>query len=461
MKMNTGYHIIDCDDEEYNLLFHKPTAKLARINKNIHIDHLNIEELDRKVNQYRKPVEITELVLGNGQVSMTYMSARTCNLGCKYCFAGKGEYGEKDGKPKQLSYELYMDALNIALKMYPEGIKRIGFFGGEPLLNFNEIKRFIPDCIQVFEQKELKRPQFTITTNLILLTEEMAELFSEYNILVSVSLDGSKEINDAARMFKTGNKSVYEAVLRNCTLLDKYEIGYVLQATLNRNHIENYTPGEAVLWIKTLEILNYKNISIIPVETKIDSLSLDSPDYLYKLDLFTRELTNYYLDKIYSGDLSKIATLLVRPMIQIARNEYLRSCTSGHSFIWDTDGSAYSCHMFCNHEIYKLGDVENGFQADMVKNMANINRNHGHECKSCIAGKICTVWCKGIQFLSGNDVYQVCNPRCIFQKAIMEECIKRLSKIKKDVDMYQIYWSNYKKFNERLLGEGYEDKVMV
>ncbi|RDY31930.1 radical SAM/SPASM domain-containing protein [Lachnotalea glycerini] len=458
MKSKFDYYIVECEDQTYNVLFHQPTSKIAYISKNIRQDDLICDELDKKLERIPKIRKSIELQHGKGKITMTFMSARTCNLGCRYCFAGKGEYEKKDNKPKYFTYKLYMQGLMRGVETYPEGIKRIGFFGGEPLLNFKEIKKFIPECIQVFHQKRLSIPQMTITTNATLLTEEMIDFFKEYKVKLSLSLDGNKEINDRARKFKCTEHSVYDDVVEKCKMLDRKEISYVIQATINANHINQFKKGDAVHWIQSLEKLNYINISIIPVETMLSDLQIVTEEQLQNLGLFSKELIKYFLDKIQKGDIKKIASLVIMPIIQIAKKEYLRSCTSGRSFIWDTDGKAYPCHMFCNENEFLIGDIEEGINSDKSEFLANIDREEGRHCQKCIAKLVCSVWCKGIQFLSNKDVHEVCKARCVYQIAIVEECVKYLAVLGKNRELSEQFWRNYKRFNEELLDAGYKHR---
>lgn len=240
-------YIIKCINEEYDVLFHRPSSKAAKVTKEYNVEDLSEADIYEKypiLNSLPEGDKVKEL--GKEQIALTFMSARTCNLGCTYCFAGEGEYGCEVDKPPFFTYDGYMRSIKTALKMYPEGIKSICFFGGEPILNYREIKRFIPDCIEFFKQNNKLIPAFSIATNLVLFDDEMAEFFAKYNVYFVISLDGPKEVNDIARVMKKSNDSVYDAVKHGCEILDKYNINYVVQATINVYHMERYERGYAV-----------------------------------------------------------------------------------------------------------------------------------------------------------------------------------------------------------------------
>lgn len=437
------FYIVSCPKEEFNLLFHQPTSRIAKIDKIVKEPDLNIEELDSKVSNTTFIKPNPELEYGKGKITLTFMSARTCNLGCTYCFADKGEYGEISTKPKHITLSLYMKALYKALNMYPEGIKRIGFFGGEPLLNFSEIKLFIPQCLEVFKEKGLQPPIFSMTTNLTLLTSAMIDVFKSYKVFINVSIDGEGEINDIARKYKNSNASVYNTVFKKCKMLEDRGVLYSIEATLNQNHIAEYRPGDATNWIQGIEKLNFQNIVIIPVETKLDRLSIKTPKEMDNLELFTKELVNYYIDKVVSGNVSKLSPYMILPVVQIIKKSYLRSCTSGQSFFCDTDGNLYPCHMFCNDSNYHLGNLDEGINISMAEAIANTNKEKSDDCSQCIARYVCAVWCKGLQYLYNDDMWKVSKTRCIFQKAIFEECLLLLVN-KEKREKFLHYYKSYR-----------------
>lgn len=447
-------HVIDYD-EEYKLLFHSLSAGMSKISADDVLKDLNEENI--KLPDQKKDVLTTPFELGKGRIGMTFMSSNTCNLACEYCYEQDEGLQYKSDKPVFGTYDNYMKALHTALIMYPEGIKKISFFGGEPLLNISQIKRFVPDCIKIVTDKKLQIPRFSMTTNGLLLNREIAIFIKEYKIALTISLDGGKTVNDKVRKYKNSTGSVYQEVVKKCRLLDQYDIHYYLQATLNVNHIRNYQKGNAIRWIRELENINFKNISVIPVETDHTSLKISDKD-LPGLKAFTKELTQYYFDKIMAANY-QISSIMMQPILLIAKNERTISCPAGHSVFVDTDGKVYPCHMFCHNEKFQIGNIREEFDKNAVNEIANISREKGEKCSVCIAGKVCLMWCKGIQYLSYRDVHQVCRPRCVFQETIVEESIKLLYQMKEDVDKSNLFWTNYKRYCEYLHNLGYAYKA--
>lgn len=443
--MGKDAYIIRCE-EEYDILYLPETFQIAKVEKDI-----DVEQIKRPIRKNIKN-DTVDLQLGKGKVGITFMSARTCNLRCKYCFAGEGEYGNVSCKPKTLSADMYMSAIEMVLKEYPDGIKSISFFGGEPLIDFKEISLFVPKLVSICKSKEIECPRLSIITNLVLLTDEMAEFFKTYNIGVAISLDGGKEINDIARIGYTST-SVYDQVMKGIECLKRHNIKFLLQATINRNHLKQYKPGFAIEWAKNIEATGCSNYLAIPVESNEEDLSVVGE--LETLDNFIRELTKYYLEKLISDNSGIVPTGLVAPIFQFVHKKVVGNCKAGHFLLIDTDGKAYPCQMFCNDEKACIGNVENGLNEESVRAYANVSRFDSETCQNCIARNICVVFCKGIQLLSNGNMYEVCISRCIYQKAIMEECIKFLARLDKTSKEYVNLLTNYKKISERLMEDGF------
>lgn len=453
-----SFYYLECENDDYNIVFHTPSFSLAKVQNTFHMHDYTQAQLREQFKNLPDNVQNDEVLRkGEGRIGLTFMSARTCNLRCKYCFAGEGEYGDVEKKTKLFSSKSYIAAVNQSLKMYPQGVKSISFFGGEPLLDFSAIKEFVPECIKIFELKNLSIPQISISTNLVAMNEEIAKFLSEYKIHCVISLDGPKSINDIARISYDPNYSVYDHVIEACGLLDKYNISYAVQATINRNHLTNFKKGNAIEWIKELEKINWTNLAVVPVETDVHELCIDE-DNMCNLIEFTRELTNYYIDKLYLKEPGKIASGIIAPIAQIIKHKHVRSCSAGHSVFVDTDENVYPCQMFCNYDEYKIGDLEHDWDKDMIYKMANCNRFTSKECRNCISREICTVWCKGIQLNSHGNMYSVCKPRCVFQNTITEECIKAVARLKKGTDEYKTFLMNYKKVGEYLRRDGFITK---
>ena len=130
--------------------------------------------------------------------------AHDCNLACKYCFAGEGEY---HGSRGLMSFEVGKKALDFLIEN--SGRRRnleVDFFGGEPLMNWQVVKELVAYG-RSREEETGKRFRFTLTTNGVLLDDEVMEFCNREMSNVVLSLDGRKQINDRMRPTRTGKGS--------------------------------------------------------------------------------------------------------------------------------------------------------------------------------------------------------------------------------------------------------------
>ena len=130
--------------------------------------------------------------------------AHTCNLNCAYCFASQGKY---HGERALMSYEVGKRALDFLMENSGSRTNlEVDFFGGEPLMNWDVVKRLVKYARSV-EKERGKNFRFTLTTNGMLIDDEVIEFCNREMSNVVLSLDGRKEINDATRVDYAGNGS--------------------------------------------------------------------------------------------------------------------------------------------------------------------------------------------------------------------------------------------------------------
>jgi len=175
-------------------------------------------------------------------------------------------------------------------------------------------------------------------------------------------------------------------------------------------------------------------------------LGISSEEDLALLDELTRELFNYYLNELFNDESKAVATGIIAPLILLAKDKLHGSCSAGHSIFVDTDGGIYPCHMFCNDDEFLLGNIkEKSIDVDNINRNLNIKRYDGEQCRTCIAQNVCSVWCKGIQYLTNGDMQSVLDARCIFQRAIVEESIRTLAKLADKKLDSKVMLKNYSK----------------
>ncbi len=183
--------------------------------------------------------------------------AHDCNLACRYCFAEEGEY---HGRRALMSYEVGKKALDFLIAN--SGSRRnleVDFFGGEPLMNWQVVKDLVA---YGREQEKLhdKHFRFTVTTNGVLLNDEVQDFVNKEMDNVVLSLDGRKEINDKMRPFRNGKGSYDLIVPKFQKLADsRDQERYYIRGTFTR---ENLDFSNDILHFAEL---GFRQISIEPV----------------------------------------------------------------------------------------------------------------------------------------------------------------------------------------------------
>ena len=186
--------------------------------------------------------------------------AHDCNLKCEYCFASQGNF---KGERSLMSYEVGKKAFDYLVKSSGSRINlEVDFFGGEPLMNFEIIKKLI-DYARSIEKENNKKFRFTITTNGVLLDDEIADYINENMDNVVLSIDGRKSVND--RMRKTVNdKGSYDIIVKNFKNL-----------VAKRKNKDYYARGTYTAYnldfsedVKHMRELGFESISVEPVVTK-------------------------------------------------------------------------------------------------------------------------------------------------------------------------------------------------
>jgi len=197
-----------------------------------------------------------------------------CNLSCRYCYADEGSYGNESTR-KNMSLETLQNTIKNILDIFPNGIKYIQFFGGEPLINKSFMLNCIPIINGIYESKKLTLPLYTIVTNGTLINDEYIELFNNYFESVTISLDGERNINDHNRIYSDSEESVFDNVTESIKAMKERSFYLGTEGTITRLHIQNFKENNQIKSYETLSTLDLDYIHIAPmIDSKNEFLSL-------------------------------------------------------------------------------------------------------------------------------------------------------------------------------------------
>ena len=330
--------------------------------------------------------------------------AHDCNLACKYCFAEEGEY---HGDRSLMSYEVGKKALDFLIANSGNRVNlEVDFFGGEPLMNFQVVK----DLVAYGRSKEKeynKKFRFTLTTNGMLLNDDVMEFANKEMANVVLSVDGRKEVHDFMRPTRNG-KGSYDLII------DKFK-----KMAEMRNQTNYYVRGTFTHYnldfskdVLHLADLGFKQISAEPVvapdEQPYAIKEEDLPKLFEEYDLLAKEMVKR--EKAGNGfnffhfmlDLTGGPCLYKR----------LSGCGSGTEYLAVTPwGDLYPCHQFVGMEEFKLGNVDTGIEkTELVDEFKLCNVYAKDKCKDCFARFYCSGGCAANSYnFHGNllDAYDV------------------------------------------------------
>ena len=330
--------------------------------------------------------------------------AHDCNLACRYCFAEEGEY---HGRRALMSYEVGKQALDFLIAN--SGNRKnleVDFFGGEPLMNWQVVK----DLVAYGREQEKihnKNFRFTLTTNGVLLDDEIMEFANKEMANVVLSIDGRKEVHDFMRPFRKGAGS-YDLVVPKFQKFAKSrgEKSYYARGTFTRHNLDF---SEDVLHLADL---GFDQISVEPVvadEKEEYALKWeDVPKICEEYDKLAKEMIKRKKEGKGFNFFHFMIDLTGGPCVY----KRLSGCGSGTEYLAVTPwGDLYPCHQFVGEEKYLMGNVWDGVKrTDLCDEFKNCNVYAKEKCQNCFAKFYCSGGCAANSYNfhgSINDVYEL------------------------------------------------------
>lgn len=313
--------------------------------------------------------------------------AHDCNLACKYCFAEEGEY---HGRRALMSFETGKKALDFLIKNSGSRYHlEVDFFGGEPLMNFETVKQLVIYG-RSLEKVHHKRFRFTLTTNGVLLNDDIIEFINKEMANVVLSTDGRKEVNDAMRPFRNG-KGSYDLIMPKLRKLadSRKQQNYYVRGTFTRF---NKDFAEDVL---SLNDLGFEQISVEPVVADEDEpyaiRSEDIPEICKEYDRLAVEMIKRHREGRDFNFFHFMIDLSGGPCVA----KRLSGCGSGTEYLAVTPwGDIYPCHQFVGQEAYLMGDVDSGIRRfDLQDEFKQCNVYAKEQCSECFARFYCSGGC--------------------------------------------------------------------
>ena len=340
--------------------------------------------------------------------------AHDCNLACQYCFAEEGEY---HGRRALMSFEVGKKALDFLIAN--SGSRRnleVDFFGGEPLMNWEVVKQLV---VYGRSQEKLhdKNFRFTLTTNGVLLNDEIMDFCNKEMSNVVLSLDGRKDVNDKMRPFRN-KKGSYDLIVPKFQKFarQRADRDYYVRGTFTRNNLDF---SEDVLHFADL---GFGKMSIEPVVASPDEpyaiQEEDLPGIMEEYDKLAVE----YIKRQKEGR----GFTFFHFMLDLSQGpcvaKRLSGCGSGTEYLAVTPwGDLYPCHQFVGEEEFLLGNVDVGVVNTKIRDEFKLCNVYAKDkCRDCFARFYCSGGCAANSYNFHGSITDAYDIGCEMQKKRIE-----------------------------------------
>ena len=330
--------------------------------------------------------------------------AHDCNLACRYCFAEEGEY---HGRRALMTYEVGKKALDFLVAN--SGKRRnleVDFFGGEPLMNFDVVKQLVAYG-RSLEEPNNKKFRFTLTTNGILLNDDIMEFANKEMDNVVLSIDGRPEVNDKMRPSRNG-KGSYDIIMPKFKKFaeSRNQTKYYVRGTFTHNNLDFSED------VKHLAELGFEQISVEPVVAMDDEpYAIQEEDIPYICEQYD-ELAKYIIKRKKEGKPFNFFHFMIDLSGGPCVAKRLSGCGSGTEYLAVTPwGDFYPCHQFVGEEEYLMGNVDEGIKTPKLREEFKCcNVYSKPKCKNCFAKFYCSGGCAANSYKfhhNINDTYEI------------------------------------------------------
>lgn len=340
--------------------------------------------------------------------------AHDCNLACKYCFAGEGEYR---GHRELMSFEVGKKALDFLVRESGNRINlEVDFFGGEPLMNWQVVKDLVAYG-RSLEATHNKKFRFTLTTNGVLLNDDIIEFANKEMSNIVLSIDGRKEVHNFMRPHRGGQGSYDEIVPKFKKVAEsRDQMNYYVRGTFTQHNLDFAED------VKHLADLGFKQISVEPVVAKpTEDYALrdeNIPALMAEYDKLAIELLKRRKEGNGVNFFHFMIDLEGGPCVA----KRLSGCGSGTEYLAVTPwGDLYPCHQFVGDENFLMGNVDTGVTNTELRDKFKCCNVYSKEkCRNCFAKFYCSGGCAANAYNFHGDINAAYEVGCELQRKRVE-----------------------------------------
>ncbi|MBU5425826.1 radical SAM protein [Tissierella pigra] len=382
---------------------------------------------DNRVKEIKHPTTDSLGLYLERQTDMLILQlTQSCNLRCSYCNYTSNNGTERvHNSANKMSWDLAKQSIDYYIEKSVDSQQiTINFYGGEPLLEFELLKKCVDYVNQVFKGKGRN---FHMTTNATLLDDEKARYLNDNNFNLVISLDGTKTINDRNRKFANGKGSVFESVITNIENISKYYqnlfsnlcINMVLDPSATfENYIKVFDEFEFLKSVRVMSsivddssLVNKNQVSLEFIES-YDYYSFLS--YLHMLGRVNLK-DKFYLLSNYLMQCTEVLEGLTNS-VRLGK-VYAPSgpCLPGKQRLMvNAEGKMLPCERVSEIiEKNHLGNIQNGIDLERALRILNVAKSNEDTCKNCFAFRHCSLCAKAYECASiSKDILKESCNRC-------------------------------------------------
>ncbi|WP_273326184.1 PapB family radical SAM/SPASM ranthipeptide maturase [Vallitalea guaymasensis] len=374
------------------------------------------EENEVTLDEIYNKVAVSSLIFNPNQLIL--MVSQECNLRCSYCYGGDGEYNLR-GKMK---YEVAKKAVDYFVSHSKKDKLNICFFGGEPLLNFDLIKKIVAYTKEL--ENELNREfTFSMTTNGTVINKEIERFIIEHDFSVTISIDGDSTAHNSNRFY--GNKKgCYDDVIKNTAGLREMD-KLSARATLTSNNTNVFNILDhlidlgfnKVTWSPAMNMMTKKDMGEL-----IDS---------------QKKVISKVGELINAGNVeeAKKYSQIIKLFKKIHKDGIrLKACGTGTNMIAvGIEGDIYPCHRFVGISPIKIGNIFNDTPCSNPQFYKSIDVREMEECHNCISRNICLGGCPQVTYEANHNKNIPKETLCDYNRETLIQIIRTYINIDKEV----------------------------
>ena len=362
------------------------------------------------------PVELSQAAARNKNVvkSMCLHIAHDCNLRCRYCFASTGDF---HGDRLLMPLEVAKKAIDFLMEN--SGSRKhleVDFFGGEPVMNFEVVRKTV-EYGREQEKKYGKVIRFTITTNGVLLNDEIMDFLNKEMSNVVLSIDGRKEIHNNMRKTVNGKPS-FDIVAANSLKIAnaRKQNNYYVRGTFTAFNLDFAKD------VKFLSDYGFKQLSMEPAVCAPQEEYALREEHMAAIEAEYERLARLYLERRGTDREFNFFHFMLDLTGGPCLPKRISGCGAGNEYVAITPtGDIYPCHQFVGMEECRMGSVMDGsFDKEKQAAYKRCTVVTKPECSACWAKYYCSGGCAANAYIYNGDIYKPYRMGCLTERKRLE-----------------------------------------